>query len=124
MRISFGGRPLFRILLTALLLTSVTAASAADLDGPALHACLISQDSQILSLHRPQLIKALTGFRDDAKAASQDKAVVFSKSAAFDWAVATAVQCNVALGYLKGGNLDKASATKCDCFHGRLASLQ
>jgi hypothetical protein len=102
---------------------SVSAASAADLGIAAVHSCLISQDSQILSLHRPQMITTLTGYRDEAKAASQNKAVVFAQSAAFDWAVATTVQCNVALGYLNGGNLDKTSAKKCDCFHGRLASL-
>ena len=115
---------MIRIILTALLLSAVTAASAADLEGVQVSSCLTSQDSQILSLHRPQLITTLTKFRDDAKAASLSEAVVFSKSAAFDWAVAATVQCNVALGYLNGGNLDKSSAKKCDCFHGRLASLQ
>ena len=41
-----------------------------------------------------------------------------------DWAVATTVQCNVALGYLQNGFLDQSSAKKCDCFHGHLVSLQ
>jgi hypothetical protein len=115
---------LIRIILTALLLSVVSAASAADLEAVQTSSCLTSQDSQILSQHRPQLIATITKFRDDAKAASESEAVVFSKSAAFDWAVAATVQCNVALGYLNGGNLDKSSATKCDCFHGRFLSLQ
>ena len=38
--------------------------------------------------------------------------------------VAATVQCNVALGYLDGGHLDKTSAKKCDCFHGHLLALE
>ena len=115
---------MIRLFWVALLLTGVSAANAADMESSARPSCFVSQDSQILGLKRPALIAAITQFRDEAKAASQSEAVVFSKSSAFEWAVAATVQCNVALGYLNGGNLDKPSATKCDCFHGRLVSLQ
>ena len=111
-----------RIFIAAIFCAVTGAAGAADLTAAASQ-CLASPESTILSLHRPALIEALTQFRDDAKGASADKKVVFSSSAAFDWAVATTVQCNVALGYLQGGFLDKDSAKKCDCFHGRLEGL-
>lgn len=111
-----------RIFVAAILSVVAGAANAADLMAVASQ-CLASPDSTILSLHRPALIETLTQYRDDAKGASADKKVVFSRSAAFDWAVATNVQCNVALGYLQGGFLDKDSAKKCDCFHGRLEGL-
>ena len=52
------------------------------------------------------------------------QAVGVAQSAAFDWAVATTVQCNVAIGYLDGGHVDKSSTKKCDCFHGHLLALE
>jgi len=114
-----------RILLTGLFCSIAMAASAADLDSvPSVRSCWASPDSQILHLKRGELTKTLTNYRDDAVAASTNESVVFSRSAAFDWAVATTVQCNVALGYLEGGHLDKTSAKKCDCFHGHLLALE
>jgi hypothetical protein len=86
--------------------------------------CVFSPQSQILELKRADLISTVTQYRDDAKLASSEKNIVFSRSAAFDWAVATTVQCNVALGYLKGGHVDKESTQKCDCFHARLLSIE
>lgn len=116
---------MIRILLTGLFCSMAMAASAADLDSvPSLASCWASPDSQILELKRGDLIKTLTNYRNDAVAASTNQSVVFSKSAAFDWAVAATVQCNVALGYLDGGHLDKSSAKKCDCFHGHLLALE
>jgi hypothetical protein len=97
-------------------------ANAADLAAVTAQ-CLASPDSKILSLKRPALIKTLTQYRDDAKSTSLDKKVIFSSSATFDWAMSTTIQCNVALGYLQNGFLDKDSAQKCDCFHGHLAGL-
>jgi hypothetical protein len=120
-----AGAGVIRILLAGLFCSIAIAANAADLDyAPAVHACWASPDSQILQLKRGDLIKTLTNYRDDAVAASTDQSVVFSRSAAFDWAVSTTVQCNVALGYLDGGHLDKTSAKKCDCFHGHLLALE
>jgi hypothetical protein len=116
---------LIRILLTGLFCSIAVAASAADLESvPSVAACWASPDSQILQLKRADLIKTLTDYRNDAVAASTSQSVVFSKSAAFDWAVAATAQCNVALGYLDGGHLDKTSAKKCDCFHGHLLALE
>lgn len=118
------GRSLIRIILSALLCSIALSASAADLEAVMAKSCLFSPDSQILELKRAALITTVTQYRDDAKLASTDKNIVFSKSAAFDWAVAATVQCNVALGYLDGGHVDKESTQKCDCFHGRLLSLE
>ena len=116
---------MIRILLTGLFCSIAVAASAADLESvPSVAACWASPDSQILQLKRADLIKTLTDYRNDAVTASTSQSVVFSKSAAFDWAVAATVQCNVALGYLDGGHLDKSSAKKCDCFHGHLLALE
>lgn len=115
---------MIRILLTGLFCSIAMAANAADLDLPRLSSCWASPDSQILELKRADLIKTLTNYRDDAVAASTSEAVVYSKSAAFDWAVSATLQCNVALGYLDGGHLDKVSAKKCDCFHGHLLALE
>ncbi len=116
---------MLRSIAFALALAVVSSATAADLvsvsKGPI---CLSSADSTILELKRPKLIVALQNYRDDAQAASLDKSIVFSRTTTFDWAVAAVVQCNVALGYLQGGHLDKASATKCDCFHSHLPVLQ
>ena len=124
-RVLSAGAGVIRILLAGLFCSIAIAANAADLDYvPAVHACWASPDSQILQLKRGELITTLTGFRDDAVAASTNQAVVYSKSAAFDWAVAATTQCNVALGYLDGGHLDKTSAKKCDCFHGHLLALE
>jgi hypothetical protein len=107
-----------------LCLTSSTL--AADLVGieTANPICLSSADSQILDLKRPVLTATLQEYRDDAQEAALSKAVVFSKSTGFDWAVAALVQCNVALGYLQGGHVDAASSTKCDCFHSRIPVLK
>jgi hypothetical protein len=114
-----------RILLAGLFCSIAMAASAADLASvEAVRSCWASPDSQILQLKRAELITTLTNYRDDAVAAGTNQSVVFSSSAAFDWAVATTVQCNVALGYLDGGHVDKTSAKKCDCFHGHLLSLE
>lgn len=116
---------MIRILLTGLFCSIAMAASAADLESvPSVAACWASPDSQILELKRADLIKTLTNYRDDAVTASTSQSVVFSKSAAFDWAVAATVQCNVALGYLDGGHVDKSSTKKCDCFHGHLLALE
>ena len=116
---------MIRILLTGLFCSIAVAASAADLESvPSVSACWASPDSQILQLKRGELVRTLTSYRDDAVHASTDQSVVFSKSAAFDWAVSTTVQCNVALGYLEGGHVDKTSAKKCDCFHGHLLALE
>jgi OmpA-OmpF porin, OOP family len=113
-----------QILISGLLCLVAGSVSAADLTEATPSQCLASADSTILSLHRPALITAITQYRDDAKSAAADKNVIYSNKATFDWAVATTVQCNVALGYLQNGFLDQSSATKCDCFHGRLMSLQ
>lgn len=94
---------------------------AADLDGASRASCV---GSDVLQLKRPALTLALQQDRDEALAASKDQSVVYSRSPAFDWAVAAVVQCNVALGYLAGGHVDKASASKCDCFHSRMAAAQ
>jgi hypothetical protein len=118
------GMPLIRIILSVLLCSIACSATAADLEAVMAKSCLFSPDSQILGLKRAALISTVTQYRDDAKLASSDKNIVFSKSAAFDWAVATTVQCNVALGYLNGGHVDKESTQKCDCFHGRLLGLE
>lgn len=117
---------MIRILLAGLFCSVASLASAADLleSVPSVAACWASPDSQILQLKRGELTKTLTNYRDDAVAASTSESVVFSSSAAFDWAVSTTVQCNVALGYLEGGHLDKVSAKKCDCFHGHLLALE
>lgn len=77
-----------------------------------------------MQLKRPKLKALLQEYRDDAQAAALNKAVVFSNSTGFDWAVAALVQCNVALGYLQGGHVDAASSTKCDCFHSRIPVLK
>jgi hypothetical protein len=123
--VCFAGAVLIRILLAGVFCSVAFAASAADLMSvPSVAACWASPDSQILQLKRPELVKTLTSYRDDAVGASTNQAVVFSQSAAFDWAVATTVQCNVALGYLDGGHVDKSSTKKCDCFHGHLLALE
>lgn len=116
---------MIRILLAWLFCSIAVVANAADLESmPAVTACWTSPDSQILELKRADLIKTLTNYRDDAVTASTSQSVVFSRSAAFDWAVAATVQCNVALGYLDGGHVDESSTKKCDCFHGHLLALE
>lgn len=110
-------------MLAAALCLAAGSAGAADLAGTAARICLTSWDSDIVSLDRPALTKTLQHYRDDAAAAAKDKSVVYSRSTAFDWAVATTVQCNVALGYLKGGHVDEVSSEKCDCFHSHLLAL-
>ena len=87
-----------RILLAGLFSSMAMVANAADLDVARLASCWSSPDSQILQLKRADLVTTLTGYRDEAVSASTAQSVVFSKSAAFDWAVATTLQCNVALG--------------------------
>lgn len=97
-------------------------ALAADLAGEysSPSACHVSAQSDILDLDRDDLIDTLTEYRDEAERLAADKAVVASNTPAFDWAVAAVVQCNAALGYLKGGDADVASSQKCDCFHARM----
>lgn len=119
-----AGAGLIRILLTGLFCSIALIANAADLPSVRLAACWTSPDSQILELKRADLVSTLTNYRDDAVAASTRQSVVFSRSVAFDWAVAATVQCNVALGYLEGGHVDKSSAQKCDCFHGHMLALE
>lgn len=110
-------------MLAAALCLMAGSAGAADLADATTRVCLTSWDSGILDLARPELTQTLQQYRDDAAAAAKDKSVVYSRSTAFDWAVAATVQCNVALGYLKGGHVDEVSSEKCDCFHGRLLAL-
>ena len=95
---------------------------AADLTGDYAvpGACHISSDSDILLLDTDELEATLLEYRDEANQIASDPAVIANNSPAFDWAIASLVQCNVALGYLKGGQVDEASSQKCDCFHARM----
>ena len=112
-----------RLIVIALIWSVSWSAVAADFAGGARSQCVALQGSSVLELKRPALTETLSRYRDEAVAKVHDKAIVFSSSAVFDWAVATTVQCNVALGYLAGGHVDPPSSQKCDCFHGYMMSL-
>jgi hypothetical protein len=115
---------LFRALIIAVTLLVSGSALSADLgsDYAPLRACLISSDSDILELDFADLKAELSEHLSEAETLASDPAVIASNSAAFDWAIAATVQCNIALGYLKGGHVDDTSAQKCDCFHAHMLS--
>ena len=112
-----------RTFWTLVFCLSAGLASAADLaNAYATGECLTSRQSSILELEPVDLTDALVSHRDEAERLATDPAIIASNTPAFDWAVAASLQCTIALGYLKGGNVDAASSQKCDCFHSRMLS--
>ena len=118
-----GHGALIRVVGIAVFCLGAGAATAADLaESYAASECLVSSQSSILELGRSELVDALASYREEADRLARDPAIIGSNTPAFDWAVAASLQCTIALGSLKGGNVDEVSSQKCDCFHSRMLS--
>lgn len=112
-----------RLIAAGLMCVVSSLASAADLTAFAPF-CVDYKQSDILLLSQPELGAVLLEHRDMAREARNTEVVIYSKLQTFNWAHATELQCNMALGYLKGHAVDEVSVQKCDCFYDRMMSLK
>ena len=108
----------------AALLIMMGSANAADLVVQYGNLCISQSQSQILLLDEVELEATVLHHRNEATAARKSESVILNDSQEFTWALAAELQCNVALGYFKGGHIDDVSTQKCDCFYKRMVSFR
>jgi hypothetical protein len=114
---------LVRALVAGLLCIAAGAVQAADFVGYSKF-CVSHEQSDVLLLNEAELEVLLVEHRETARMARETDVVIYSRKQTFNWALATELQCNVALGYIKGGNIDDVSTQKCDCFYDRMMSFR
>ena len=115
---------LVRAFVAGLLCLAAGTAQAADFVGYGNFCVASHEQSDVLLLSEAELKAVLVEHRDTARVARNTEVVIYSRKQTFNWALATELQCNVALGYIKGGSVDGTSTQKCDCFYDRMMSLR
>jgi outer membrane protein OmpA-like peptidoglycan-associated protein len=76
----------------------------------------ILQPSPLLGMGRDQLRGEVEKRYQAALSASLDKAVTSAPDGRYHWALAAKAQCGIAIGFLKHGQVDQTSVSRCDQF--------
>lgn len=109
-------------LMTALagLFVSVNA-YAADLGANAGY-CLRLTRSSLLDTGNIETIRGqIDQWYEHALQVSEQQNIISSARPTFIWASEAKIACGKAQGYLKSGEIEEETVSKCDCFHGRMA---
>ncbi|MBK5264747.1 MAG: OmpA family protein [Alphaproteobacteria bacterium] len=104
---------------TSLLAVAVLSLAPMVLGSPVAHA---AARSSLLDLGKDQLKSEVQTRYDAALAATLADDVRRSEDTRFTWASEAKVQCGIALGFLKSGNVDEDSVNRCDAFSARLVA--
>jgi OmpA-OmpF porin, OOP family len=72
--------------------------------------------SDLLHLDRGQMRSEVEKRYQAALQASLDHSIIAAPDGRYHWALAAKAQCGIAIGFLKAGEVDETSVTKCDRF--------
>lgn len=116
-----GAKPFLSVVTSAAAIMIAGAVSAADLSGAAAGYCLRLVPSALLdNPDKGAIRQQIEEWYAQALDVSDSNATIFSRKPVFTWASEAKVACGKAIGYLKTGEVEEETVSKCDCFHGRM----
>ena len=101
----------------------VSGAGAADLPGhgQARSACLVAAEhSTLATMPASALLPEIQLRFNRAVATANEPRAIDNNRPTFLWALEARQACAAAIGYLRGGAVERDYVAKCDCFHDRM----